>query len=295
VARVSVITIFLNAERFLAEAVESVLAQDFRDFELLLVDDGSTDSSTAIARDYTDRHPDKIRYLEHPGHANRGMSASRNLGLAAARGELVAFIDADDRWRPHKLREQVELLERMPEVDAICGSANYWASADGGEDRIVASGHVRGRVIRPLEATLALYPLGEAAPPCPSDLLVRRTAIEAVGGFEESFTGPLQLYEDQAFLSKFYLEKSFYFSDQVWLDYRLHDESCDSRVRGAGQYHAVRRHFLEWFDAYVAAGPHRNRLALRMKIARALLPYRHPRLAAVLRSAKSLVLQLAGR
>jgi glycosyltransferase involved in cell wall biosynthesis len=85
--RVSVIAIFFNEERFLAEAVESVLAQDFADRELLLVDDGSSDAITRIAQDYALRHPGKVRYLEHAGHANRGMSATRNLGLSQARGE----------------------------------------------------------------------------------------------------------------------------------------------------------------------------------------------------------------
>ena len=91
---VSVITIFLNAERFLAEAIESVLAQSFDNLELILVDDGSTDSSTDIAKRYAGRHEFRIRYLEHPGHANRGMSASRNLGISSATGDFIAFIDA---------------------------------------------------------------------------------------------------------------------------------------------------------------------------------------------------------
>ena len=82
VRRVSVICIFYNAERFFREAIDSVLEQEFDDFEFLLVDDGSTDGSTAIALEYVAQHPDRVRYLEHEGHANRGMSATRNLGLA---------------------------------------------------------------------------------------------------------------------------------------------------------------------------------------------------------------------
>jgi glycosyltransferase involved in cell wall biosynthesis len=126
--RVSVIAIFFNEERFLAEAVESVLAQDFADHELLLVDDGSSDASTRIAQGYAAKRPGQVHYLEHPGHANRGMSATRNLGLAHAKGEYVAFIDADDRWRAGKLREQVALLDAHPEVGLLCGQVNYWRS-----------------------------------------------------------------------------------------------------------------------------------------------------------------------
>ena len=90
--RVSVVLIFLDAERFLREAIESVLAQTFSAWELLLVDDGSTDGSSEIARCYAAEHPGAIRYLTHPGRENRGMSASRNLGIGAAAGEFVAFI-----------------------------------------------------------------------------------------------------------------------------------------------------------------------------------------------------------
>ena len=81
---VSLITIFVNAEAFIAEAIASVLAQSFRSFELILVDDGSMDASSAIARRYAEIHSDRVRYIDHPQHANRGMSASRNAGPNAA-------------------------------------------------------------------------------------------------------------------------------------------------------------------------------------------------------------------
>ena len=79
---VSAITIFYNGERFLGEAIESVLAQTYPSWELLLVDDGSTDGASEIARSYAARHPERIRYLEHSGHRNRGMSASPRFGGA---------------------------------------------------------------------------------------------------------------------------------------------------------------------------------------------------------------------
>ena len=88
---VSVIVIFLDAEAFLDEAIASVLRQTWGNWELLLVDDGSTDASAAIARRHCAEHPGRVRYLHHEGLVNRGMSASRNLGLREAAGELVAF------------------------------------------------------------------------------------------------------------------------------------------------------------------------------------------------------------
>jgi glycosyltransferase involved in cell wall biosynthesis/peptidoglycan/xylan/chitin deacetylase (PgdA/CDA1 family) len=263
--RVSAISIFHNAEDFLADAVESVLRQSFGDFELLLVDDGSTDSSTAIAKAYAERDP-RIRYLEHSGHSNRGMSATRNLGVSTARGEFVAFIDADDRWRTSKLAEQVELLDRLPEVDAVGGAVNYWKSHSGGEDRIVPTGHVRDRPISPGEATLALYPLGKADAPSMSDLMFRRAAILKVGGSEEAFTGA---YEDQAFLAKFYLNSTLYFTDSLWSDYRLHPASCMAELSRTGRYDDARRNFLDWFERYLDGSPSGNDVRIRSALANA--------------------------
>ena len=145
--RVSIITIFLNAERFLDEAIQSALGQSLTDFELILVDDGSTDGSTLIARKYANRDCGRVRYLEHPGHVNRGMSASRNLGLQHARGELITFIDADDVWRRAKLLEQAAILDAHPELMMVCGAARYWRSWAGGQDEIVRGGHKFNQII----------------------------------------------------------------------------------------------------------------------------------------------------
>src|SRR6478672_466011 len=108
---VSSIIIFFNAEKFFEEAIESVLAQTYGNWELILADDGSTDGSTAIALRYAQQYPEKIRYVEHEGHQNCGMSATRNLGICHAKGEYIAFLDADDVWFPYKLEQQVEIMK----------------------------------------------------------------------------------------------------------------------------------------------------------------------------------------
>jgi glycosyltransferase involved in cell wall biosynthesis len=274
---VSVVTTFLNGERYLAAAIDSVLAQSWEDFELLLVDDGSTDGSTGLAKGYADREP-RVRYLEHPGHANRGTAASRNRGIVVARGTFLAVIDADDVWRPEKLDEQLAIMRRYPELGMVCGAVNYWRSWAGELDEIIPTGHISNVVVRPPEASLALYPLGTAAAPCPSDLLLRLDAVRAVGRFEEHFFGPRQLYEDQAFLAKLYLAYPVYFSDRVWLDYRQHPESCVAVVTRDGQYDDVRSYFLTWFRGYLMRKPDPPPRVLRA-VDRALRPYRFPRLA----------------
>ena len=125
------IMIFLDAERFIEQAIASVFAQTNAHWELLLVDDGSRDGSTTIAKIYAARHSDRVRYLEHPGHANRGTGASRNLGLAHAHGDYITFLDADDLFLPERLTQHVELLERRSDVDAVRGQVLFWRSWRG--------------------------------------------------------------------------------------------------------------------------------------------------------------------
>lgn len=247
--RVSVICIFHNGERFIREAIDSVLAQDFKDFELLLVDDGSADSSTAIALDYARRFPGKVRYLEHRGHANLGMSAARNLGVVAAAGEYIAFIDSDDVWSPVKLREQVAILDAHAKAAMVCGTVNYWKSWDGGEDRLVPTGKITDRLSIPPSTVLELYPLGYSDAPCPSDVMVRHSTIEAVGGFEDSFPG---LYEDVVFFSKIFTLYPVWFASACWVDYRRHSGSSSSAV-SLENYRRIRLAFLEWYAGFARA------------------------------------------
>ena len=190
---VSIVIIFLNADKFLSDAVDSVLAQTFDNWELFLVDDGSTDRSTAIAQSYAERFPEKMRYLEHEGHVNKGMSASRNLGIAQAKGEFVALLDADDIWFPDKLHTQVAILTTHPEAAMVAAPAMNWY-ADGAKQ------------IQPMTLTPGVLAPGAWIPKIlekddntagPSSVLIRTRALREVGGFEASFKGPLMVFEDQ--------------------------------------------------------------------------------------------------
>jgi len=281
---VSTVVIFLDAARFLEEAIESVFAQTYRCWELVLVDDGSTDGSSEIARRYARQHPRRVRYVEHAGHANRGMSASRNAGVQRARGGLVALLDADDIWLPRKLEEQVAIAEAHPRVGLICGATTYWWSwNDSARRDVVMWPGVRQDVVHePPQLSLALYPLGRGTAPCPSDVMFRRSVWERVGGFEERFRGELQLYEDQAFFAKLYLETPVYVGSAVWDRYRQHSRSCVSTVKRSGRYNAVRKFFLGWLEETLSGRSHVDRRVWRA-LDRALWPYRHPLLAGAAR------------
>jgi glycosyltransferase involved in cell wall biosynthesis len=275
---VTIVVIFLNGASYLSEALDSALTQTFQDFEIILVDDGSTDGSTELAQGYAHRHPDKVRYLEHPGHINRGMSASRNAGAAAGRGDLIAFLDADDVWEPCKLAEQVDSFDAHPEADLAAGAELEWRSWQGGLDKRLSTGPAGNLALARGEATTVVYPLGYAKAPCPSNFMVRRALFDAVGGFEESFRGPMQMYEDQAFLSKAYLAGRPYFCDNLWVKYRIHDQSCMAMFKSE-HYDQTRRQFLQWLRGYLKR-KHAGSTRIRMALWRAELPYRNPRLHA---------------
>ena len=268
--RVSVICIFFDEERFLAEAIDSVLAQDFPNFELLLVDDGSQDASAQIARDYAARDPQRIRYLEHPAHANRGMSATRNLGLAAARGEYVAMIDGDDVWEPAKLSQQVAILDREPALGMVCGGYLDWRSWAGGIDAVRIPGPAAPARTFPPETTLAVYPFGPAQ--SGTNALVRRELALRVGGWEEAFRG---FYEDQAFLAKAFLEAGVFWSPQVWFRYRRHAESCTMNIAEADKRRAAER-FIDWFEGYLARREVPGREAIERALRARRRDLRHP-------------------
>lgn len=255
--KISIVLCFYNEERFLPEAVASVLAQDYESWELLLVDDGSSDASTRIARQLQDEYPERIFCLHHPGFSNRGLSASRNLGIANARGEYVAFIDADDVWLPEKLSRQIDIFSRHPEVTVVLEASEYWRSwSDQKEHDIVVPVGASEGVYSPPELMLSLYPLGKGAAPCPSGIMIKRTSLRR-SFFEESFRGIHQMYEDQAFLCKVYLNEIVFVSAACNNRYRQRPSSLVASVHHSGNYHVVREHYLKWFEEYLESHPSR--------------------------------------
>ncbi len=242
--------IFLDEERFIEEAVASVRAQSLADWELILVDDGSTDGSSTIARDLA-AGDSRICYVEHAGHVNRGTAISRNVGVACGTAPYVAFIDGDDVWVPEKLAEQVELLESMPDVALVCGAVRSWWSWDPTTTRVDFDDLVIGAAdqrLDPPTSALAVSPLGTGETAGP-DLMIRRTAFDAVRGFEERFPS---IFEDQSLCMKIFLRYPIYVSSKVWIYYRQHERSCCAQFDELG-WLRVQREFLDWLRTYLGS------------------------------------------
>ncbi|CAN5332023.1 hypothetical protein BH23BAC3_BH23BAC3_32670 [soil metagenome] len=272
---VSVIIPFFNEEKFLDETIKSVLNQKYEHWELLLVDDGSTNNSTNIAKQYVNRYSDKIRYFDHPGHTNRGSSATRNRGVQNARGQLIAFLDADDIFEPFYLENQVNLFNSV-EASMICEATTYWYSwADHpNKDEIIPVGVPQDRLYQPQELNMLLYPLRFGADaPCMCGIVLLKEILIKHGGFDESFTG---MYDDQVFLTKMYYHENVYISSNCNNRYRQRAFSLMSTAEKKEDYIIFRTRFLEWFKSYLEVRGATNNQVYKL-VKKTLLPYKYPK------------------
>jgi glycosyltransferase involved in cell wall biosynthesis len=270
--------IFYNAGRFIGAAVQSVLDQTYPNVELVLVDDGSCDDSSTTARGYAERDPERVRLLQHPGHVNRGTGASRNLGMHHARGELVAFLDADDVWVPSHLSHEVSVLLAHPEAAMVCGQALRWYTWNGsdGPDVHQPLAFPGGTVVPPPNMLTASFRVGYPTPVC--CLLVRRAALQSVGAIEEQFTS---MSEDVVLLAKLYLRFTAVIGGTTTAYYRQHDASACVQAKQSGKYHPrcpnpYHRAYLEWLLMRPELNASDTDPALLLAVNKALAPYRRP-------------------
>lgn len=171
---ISTIISTYNYARFLPEAIESVLAQTYPHQECIVVDDGSTDATRAVLAAYSGRL--RVIRKEH-----RGISSARNAGIAVAKGEFIAFLDADDWWEPQKLAIQSQFLAQNPDIGAVgCGAALFGRSREKiGESIPARCGDKLADNLRAI-AQRKLW-LGGSA----SGAMVRRAVLHDVGVFDE--------------------------------------------------------------------------------------------------------------
>ena len=247
---VSIVVIFLNAEAYLEEALQSVSAQTVTDWELLLVDDGSTDASAAIAQRWASIEPHRIRLLQHPARANLGMSASRNLGLRHACGEFLLHLDGDDVLERHALETRVSELRERPRAGMVYGPALYWrqwlpnfAEPDTEQELSVAAGQYEP------PSLCTHFLTHSAATPQLGAALFRRETLAAVGGSDDAFRG---MYEDQVLAIKCAAQVPILVSPHVVSRYRQHPHSACAKAFTDGSHMRDRVRFLSWAEEYFA-------------------------------------------
>jgi glycosyltransferase involved in cell wall biosynthesis len=217
-ALVSVVIPTYNYGQFVGEAIESVLSQTYRPLELIVVDDGSTDDTQEVLARFEGR-------IHSLSQENQGLSAARNAGIRLAKGEYLAFLDADDYWMPDKLARQVPVLECSPDVGVIyCGMQMLWTET--GATRVQGclprwQGDIRRLLLEDNRVTGG-----------PSAVLVRRECFDRVGLFDES----IRSIQDRDMWIRISRHYHFAYVDEPLILYRLHG---DNMSRGIGMTRKV--------------------------------------------------------
>jgi glycosyltransferase involved in cell wall biosynthesis len=221
---ISVIIPTYNSASFVAQSVESVLQQTYENIEIIVVDDGSTDGTEAVLAPYKDR----VRYIKK---ANGGPSGARNLGITEAKGEFIAFQDADDIWLPEKAALQVEHFRQNPHFGVVfTGSVRF--NENGLLDSNIRKGYTvpTGMVFDRL--------LTEHFVAMPS-VMVRRSCLDEVGLFEETLIGN----EDFNLYLRLARKYAFGFVNQVLVRIRIHknnlsdnlEQMCEDEIKNLEQ------------------------------------------------------------
>lgn len=218
--KVSVVIPTYNRLQMVKEAVESVLAQDFEDFELIVVDDGSTDGTAEAIREYGGR----VRLIEHPH--NRGVSAARNTGILHSRGKYIAFLDSDDLWVKGKLKIQVNFLDENPQYP-LCYTDEIWIR--------------KGKRVNPMKkhSKYSGWIFEKCLPLCiisPSSAMMRKTLFQKVGLFDEA----LPVCEDYDFWLRVSVRFPIFFINKKLIIKRGgHPDQLSQRSWGNDRYRVI--------------------------------------------------------
>lgn len=251
---VSVILPYRDSSEFLEEAIASVEQQTLRTWQLLLVDDHSADGGPAIA-DRAAARDARIKALRQPAGVE-GAAAARNFGLVHATGDLVAFLDADDRFFPDKLDTEASLMARFPEIGLTWGATIWWHPGHSYRDWSDCPRELTpGVYLPPLLLDFALL-LQRSHVPSLCGIMVRKIAIPPEPAFEPG----LALYEDQSFIAKVLCNWPAYVGSHRTALYRQHRKSGSAMAEEGGTYerigpHPARLRFLAWLRAYLEATP----------------------------------------
>jgi glycosyltransferase involved in cell wall biosynthesis len=212
VKTISVIIPAYNYARYLREAIDSVFAQTYPALELIVVDDGSTDDTPDVVAAYGNR----IRAIRQQ---NQGVSAARNSGIAAARGEYVSFLDADDLWHPQKLELQMARFDASPNLGLVyCGAESF--NAEGQTMQVWRHGR-EGRVA----VSMLRFDGGAmAAPGC--NIVAPRRVAEEIGGFDTRMT----VSEDWDFYYRVAARYEIGFVPEPLVRYRIHASGAHRNI-----------------------------------------------------------------
>lgn len=209
--KISVIIPTYNRARYVTKAIDSALAQTYQDYEIIVVDDGSTDDTRQVLKPYMDR----VRYIYQK---NAGTSTARNTGIRSAQGEWLAFLDSDDEWMPEKLAVQMDCVSRHPQTASHVTNATIMLPDDKSTDLFTVRGCPdygtdEGILERPFIDVMKIQFFTPT-------LLARREAVVKTGGFDES----MSIHEDTDLMLRLALEGPWGVSNKCLVKVMRRDE-----------------------------------------------------------------------
>jgi GT2 family glycosyltransferase len=212
--RVSVIIPTYNSAEYISQTLDSVLAQTFQDFEILVVDDGSTDPTQQVI---SAKFP-TVRYLYQE---NRGVSAARNLGIRCSKGEYIAFLDSDDTISREKLKIQVQYFDSHPDVGLVYSG---WETMDinGSKTARAARPGKEGNLLKEILLREVFFTIGST--------LVRRSVLDQTGFFDEAL---LASEDVDLYIRMAYAGVRFGYVDELLFQYRIHPSSLTASYEAA--------------------------------------------------------------
>jgi glycosyltransferase involved in cell wall biosynthesis len=222
---ISVVIPVHNGERFISETLQSALCQSFQDFEIIIIDDGSTDGSRKIIERF--RGPIAYHY-----QSNRGVAAARNTGLSLAKGPWVAFLDSDDIWYANKLAVQMKYAERYPEVSFFYSDIDVIDEAGDITQRSLLtteSRRTRKNPRRTRRPTFVSVVFNDRPFPYPSTVFARTEMLLRAGGFNPRFGN--NYHEDFEFFARVAHGSEARFIPESLIKYRTHPPPRDKSIR----------------------------------------------------------------
>ncbi len=241
---VSVVVATFNRAQLLPKTIDSLLRQSFKDFELIVVDDGSTDSTADLLKGYGDR----VRFFRQE---NRGPSAARNLGVRQARGGWIAFQDSDDVSAPDHLQSLFDFAQMRLDHALIFANGGYLAGPQHDRETIIPAAKSR----RLAAHGVSLKDLFDKSIFRLQASLIRKSTLEAVGGFDES----IRVGEDLDLAMRIWLSYPVAYLDKVVFFYRRHEGNLvgDSELRLTDNIRVIEKLAREFPRAREILGPAR--------------------------------------
>jgi glycosyltransferase involved in cell wall biosynthesis len=250
----SVIIPVYNKMTYIRDTFESVLHQKYRSWEIIAIDDGSTDGSRHILEEYRRNYPDRIKVLDHEKKKHEGVVKAMNLGLQVAQGCIISFLDADDKWMPGKLCHDNEIFSKNPNVEAIISHSLYWWP-DGSErarvdylgddlDTPLSPGFMFEKMYNGVSRNELPHPGGGIEFPVPCGVSIRKSSICSLSPFDPAF----RIGQDVRFLLEMYLKLTVYISSCCLSEYRRTYDSAWSTSMREGSEIIHLNHLSCWID-----------------------------------------------